>query len=36
MLSKLNHPNLIKIFPQSQQFKNIALMEMELGLETVQ
>lgn len=36
MLSKLSHPNLIKIYQHTQQYKNVALMEMELGLETVQ
>jgi serine/threonine protein kinase len=34
--SQLNHPNIIKVFQQEQRFSNYFIMEMELGLETLE
>jgi hypothetical protein len=35
MLTKLTHPNVIKIFPHENQYSNVVIMEMELGLMSV-
>ena len=37
MLSQqLNHPNIIKVYPQEERFSNYCIMEMELGLESLE
>jgi serine/threonine protein kinase len=36
MLSHLSHPNIIKAYHQPRTYRNVEIMEMELGQETVQ
>ena len=35
MLSKMNHPNIIRVQEMYRQYRNLVIMKMELGKETV-
>ena len=35
MLSKMAHPNIIRVYELRQQYKNLVIMKMELGKESI-
>ena len=35
MLSSMNHPNIIRTFEQRREYKNLVIMKMELGKESI-
>ena len=35
MLSGMRHPNIIRVYETRQEYKNVVIMKMELGKETI-
>ena len=35
MLSGMRHPNIIRVYETKQEYKNVVIMKMELGKETI-